>query len=138
MSLTLNRHVHALSLTAAEPQAPPELVALSSHSARQRAGNAIASFYSSHSPDGLFPPGNIDAAAGRFMLSSLDRRLASCDAQACEGPLTVAELRAALTTLPRGKRPGTVGLPYELYLALWDELGQPMCDAFNEALQASS
>ena len=134
----LDRHIHALSLPAAEPQAPPELVALSTHAARRRAGDAIASFYSSDSPDGLFRPGDTDAAASRLMLGSLDRRLASCDARACEGPLSVAELRVALTTLPRGKSPGTDGLPYELYLALWDELGQPLCDAFNEALQASS
>ena len=52
---------------------PPELVALSTHSARRRAGDAIARFYSSDSPDGLFRPGDTDAAASQLMLGSLDR-----------------------------------------------------------------
>ena len=49
------------------------------------------------------------------------------------GDISVEELEAALRRLPRGKAPGNDGLPYELYSALWPELGPRLCAVLNEA-----
>lgn len=111
----------------------PRTVSLSDHDGRCDAADAIAAFYSSDSPDGLFRPGDVDASAQRRMLAAIDARLEPDLASSCEGLFGLDELRAALATMPRGKSPGSDGLPYELYTALWDVLGQHMCDAFNEA-----
>jgi hypothetical protein len=48
----------------------------------------------------------------------------------------VEELEAALRRLPRGKAPGTDGLPYEFYNALWPELGPRLCAVLNEAFHS--
>lgn len=117
----------------ASPDAQPRTVSLSDHAGRCDAADAIAAFYSSDSPDGLFRPGDADAPTQRRMLEAVDSRLPADLASTCEGVFSADELRAALATMPRGKSPGSDGLPYELYTALWDVLGQPMCDAFNEA-----
>jgi hypothetical protein len=52
------------------------------------------------------------------------------------GDITVEELEAALRRLPRGKAPGTDGLPYEFYTALWPELGPRLCAVLNEAFHS--
>ena len=133
-----DRLIRQLGVPGTNPDAPPRTIALTDHAGRCDAADAIASFYSSDSPDGLFRPGEVDAAAQRRMLDALDARLAAELAASCEGVFSPSELRAALATLPRAKSPGSDGLPYELYTALWDVLGQPMCDAFNEAFACGS
>jgi len=50
---------------------------------------------------------------------------------ACDEPLTVDELSAAAKAMQRGKSPGPDGLPSELYVQLWDKLGEPLTHAFN-------
>ena len=52
-----------------------------------------------------------------------------------DGSITIEEAAAALASLPKGKAPGSDGLPYEFYQTFWPELGEPMVAAFNYALQ---
>ena len=42
-------------------------------------------------------------------------------------------LDAALASLPRGKRPGSDGLPYEFYMSFWAVVGPPLLHVFSEA-----
>jgi hypothetical protein len=70
------------------------------------------------------------------MLSVVDALLGEQDQQLCEGAqgdgtITADEAMAALRSLPRGKSPGSDGLTYEFYLAMWEVVGQPLVDAFN-------
>lgn len=128
-----DRLIRSIAAPGPSPDSPPRTITLSDHDGRSDAAEAIAAFYSSDSPGGLFRPGDVDAAAQAHMLAALDSRLSDGHRLSCEGLFSPEELHAALGTLPRGKSPGSDGLPYELYTALWDVLGQPMCDAFNEA-----
>lgn len=41
-------------------------------------------------------------------------------------PISLDELKAALMVMKKGKSPGWDGIPPELYLVFWDELGQPL------------
>ena len=67
------------------------------------------------------------------------RQLSQESKQACEGPLgegmSVGELVAALDSLPRGKRPGSDGLPYEFYISFWAVVGPPLMHVFSEAFR---
>lgn len=131
-----DRLLHTLEVPGASTAAPSRLLHLSTHDARCDAAEAIAAFYSSDSPDGLFRPGDVNAADQARMLAAVDHRLSPPDSASCDGLFSVAELRLALASLPRGKSPGSDGLPYELYTALWELLGDPLCDALNEAFVA--
>ena len=128
-----NRLLSRLETVPASPNGPHQPIHLTTHSGRLAAAAAIREFYSSDSPDGLFRPGDINRAAQDDLLGDIDRTLSPADTASCEGAFSVDELHAALRTLPRGKAPGSDGIPYELYSAFWPELGQPLCDALNEA-----
>ena len=119
-------------------QTPDQIISLTSHAGRLAAAAAIEEFYSSDHPGGLFRPGDVNAAVQDELLADIDRTLSPADKARCEGVFTVEELYAALCTLPRGKAPGSDGIPYELYTAFWEDLGQPLCDALNEAFAHSA
>ena len=122
-----------IKVPASVPGQADEVIEITTHAAVDSAGAAIADFYSSDSPGGLFRPGDIDVAIQDQMLQTLDRGLSPDARASCEGLFTVAELKAALDSLARGKAPGGDGIPYELYRAFWEELGPPLCDSLNEA-----
>ena len=133
-------HTRLLTSVEAEPNiagGPNRTINLTSHENRLAAAAAITEFYSSDNPGGLFRPGDVDVAAQDSLLADIDRTLSPADRTSCEGVFSVDELHAALQTLPRGKAPGSDGIPYELYTSFWPELGQPLCDALNESFAQS-
>ena len=74
------------------------------------------------------------------MLEAVDKRLDEQQQQQCrgeeeDGMLTLREAEAALTSLPRGKAPGSDGLTYEFYTAMWEVVGEPLVAAFNYSFQ---
>ncbi len=50
-------------------------------------------------------------------------------------PLSLEELHISLKSLQKGKSPGLVGLPPELYLEIWDLVGILMLNSFNFAIE---
>ncbi len=48
------------------------------------------------------------------------------EAVSLNAPISLDELKAALMVMKKGKSPGWDGIPPELYLVFWDELGQPL------------
>ena len=112
-------------------------IVLSSIEACQAAGLHLASTFSSDSPSGLFAEGLTDPHAQDILLSSVSRQLSQEACQKCEGPqgqgLSKEELDDALQSMPRGKRPGSDGLPYEFYTTFWSVLAPPLLQVFHEA-----
>lgn len=94
--------------------------------------------FSSASPTGLFAPRATDAAAQSTLLSSLDSRFTEAETSACDAPLTVADLLAALEETALGKCPGSDGLPYEFYRHFWGVLGEELAQVFLEAFERDS
>jgi len=93
--------------------------------------------YASSSPCGLYRPGVTDSSAQDSLLSTLQRRLDTHQAQACSGPqgdgaVTVACLEAALRAVSSGTAAGRDGLPFEVYKRLWHLLAEPLCAALND------
>ena len=104
---------------------------------RATAGQTLADFFSSDSPHGLFRPRSTAPAAQHEMLSALDKHLSEEAAAACEseGTITLDELTRSLHTFPRGKRPGSDGLPYEFLQQFWTVLGPVLLPVFLESFQ---
>ena len=95
-----------------------------------------AGFFSSESPHGLFRPHLTVPQAQEDLLSAVDARLTPEASAACEGesePLTLDELWASLRGMPRGKQPGSDGIPYEVLQHFWPTLGHLLLDVFLEA-----
>ena len=61
----------------------------------------------------------------------MERSLEPEQALLCEGPLTVAECRAALFGMARCKSPECDGFPAEFYMKFWDILGDDLVDVLN-------
>lgn len=98
-------------------------------------GDLLADYYDP-AVDGLFSQHPTDVQAQHVMLASLDRFLDADDQARCcgseaGGHITPAEAAAALRSLPRGKTPGSDGLTYEFYTAMWDVIGDRVVAAFN-------
>lgn len=92
--------------------------------------------YSSDSPTGLFRVGEVDEAAQEELLGHISRRLPepvrlTVDAHESQGLLAEVELVTALSGSANGKAPGSDGLPYELYKALWKLLGPHLLAALE-------
>ena len=104
---------------------------------RATAGQTLADFFSSESPHGLFRPRATAPAAQQDLLAAVDSHLSENAASACEagGSLTLDELSRSLATFPRGKRPGSDGLPYEFLQQFWQDLGPILLPVFLEAFQ---
>jgi len=50
--------------------------------------------------------------------------------------INAQELKEALDDLPSGRAPGEDGLPAEFYIALWEEVGEDVYQACQEALKS--
>ena len=101
-------------------------------------GQILAHHFSSASPQGLFTVPETSAEAQTTILASLDSRLTTDLTAVCDSPLTLQDLSAALSKLPRGKHPGSDGLPYEFYQAFWPLLGPPLLAVFLEAFASAA
>jgi hypothetical protein len=87
---------------------------------------------------GLYRPSEVSVPAQDVLLGSVDKVMADDAARACLGPvedgrLTEACLEKALADAASGKSPGSDGLPYEFYRALWGQVKGLVVAAFNEA-----
>ncbi len=103
------------------------------------AGGLLADFYDP-ATGGLFSRHPTDPQQQAVMLEAVDKRLDEQQQQQCrgeeeDGMLTLREAEAALTSLPRGKAPGSDGLTYEFYTAMWEVVGEPLVAAFNYSFQ---
>ena len=114
------------------------LVDLSSPEGRVQGGQILAHHFSSASPQGLFAVRETSAEAQTAILASLDSRLTTDLTAVCDSPLTLRDLSEALSKLPRGKHPGSDGLPYEFYQAFWPLLGPPLLAVFLEAFASAA
>ena len=114
------------------------LVDLSSPEGRVQGGQILARHFSSASPQGLFAVRETSAEAQTAILASLDSRLTTDLTAVCDSPLTLRDLSEALSKLPRGKHPGSDGLPYEFYQAFWPLLGPPLLAVFLEAFASAA
>ena len=135
---------HRLGRTAQEQQHIAEVlrpdgstVAAQGLDGMREVGERLANFYDP-ATGGLFMRHPTDPAAQQELLSVLDEELGEEEQQRCEGPqgdgtITADEALTALRSLPRGKSPGSDGLTYEFYLAMWEVVGQPLVAAFNYA-----
>ena len=113
-----------------------EVADLRSTQGRAVGGEILAGFFSSDSPHGLFRPQTTIPQAQAALLTAVDARLSEEAAGTCEGgeePLTLDELSDSLKGMPRGKQPGSDGIPYEVLQQFWPALGQPLLDVFLEA-----
>jgi hypothetical protein len=66
-----------------------------------------------------------------FFLSTIERQLTGEERQLCEGELSLAECKAALDGMGRGKSPGVDGFPAEFYQRFWPLIGQDYVDVMN-------
>ena len=110
-----------LSLTAADP------------AERDAAAERLATYY-----EDLFAPVPTDAAAQATILAVTPQRLGPDAVTAAEGPagapaLTFQCFATAVAGAPRGKRPGSDGLPYEFYAAFEADVAPLVLAAFQEA-----
>ena len=140
------RAFHALGKHAA-PQAPltalrvpgvAEPVPITGANCANVITAAATAMYSSDCPSGLFRVGEVDEDAQDQLLQHLQRRLSpelrdAVDAADEGGVMQEAELLAALGQCATGKAPGTDGIPYEVYKALWPVLGTWLLAAANAA-----
>ena len=120
------------------PDRPDRPVLLHTAAGRQLGEEVMLDFFSADRPEGLFQARATDAAAQRMLLAALDAKLApagvaAADSEATDGAMTVAELAAALQSMPNGRAPGPDGLPYEYFTAFWDVLGPELLAVANEA-----
>ncbi|KAJ0011600.1 hypothetical protein NQD34_012575 [Periophthalmus magnuspinnatus] len=53
-------------------------------------------------------------------------------------PITLSELKDAVSNMHRGKSPGLDGIPPEFYAAFWDQIGPLMLEMIQAALRAGS
>jgi exonuclease III len=111
------------------------VASLASDDVRQRdaAAEAIAAHF-----DALFTPPVTDAAAEAEVLADATERLSAEAAAAAEGPgglpaITRMCWEEALKAAPRGKRPGSDGLPYEFYVAFGPVVQELAIAAANAA-----
>ncbi|MDE1906295.1 MAG: reverse transcriptase family protein, partial [Rhodospirillales bacterium] len=125
------------------PGAPAAHVGLSTAASAAAAGDVMADFFATDSPHGgLYAVRDTDPAAQQRMLSDLvgDLRLSPGDAQRMEGadadPLTLEELEAAVRSAALGKSPGPDGLPYEFYVAFWEDIGRDFQGMLHEAFRS--
>jgi hypothetical protein len=101
------------------------------------AADLLADFYDPRA-SGLFSCHPTDPQQQQAMLGAVDKQLSEqaqkqCCGTEADGLLTEAEAQAALASLPRGKSPGSDGLTYEFYNAMWDLVVKPMVAAFNHS-----
>jgi len=50
-------------------------------------------------------------------------------------PISLNELKDALTLMKRGKSPGWDGISSEFYLSFWDQRGQPLFNMIHHSIR---
>jgi hypothetical protein len=135
----LGRAAHEPQSIAAVQRRDGTLVAAQGREGIAAVGELLADYYDP-AKGGLFSCHPTDQQQQEHMLAALDKRLDEEQQQQCsgeeeDGTLTLQEAQAALDSLPRGKAPGSDGLTYEFYTAMWDVVGRPLVDAFNHSFQ---
>lgn len=125
------------------PQGPVEPVPLTTLQAHGQAGRVLCDAFSGDCADGLFRVRATDARCQDVLLQSLDTRLPQCSVDLAEGPsgdgsITEQELHSALRAMPRGKRAGSDGIPYEFYLHFWPDLGADFTAVTQEVFDCPS
>ena len=117
-----------------DAQGCPATVLLNTVEGRVRAGRAWRDFYAGDRPGGLYAVRPTSRSAQDLLLSTLDASLPAGAASACEAAsLSPSQLRRALDSMPKGKRPGPDGLPYEFYQTFWEDLGGELSHILAEA-----
>jgi exonuclease III len=92
-------------------------------------GSAASAFYSK-----LFAPdAPIDDHAIDELLVHMPK-LDDAQRDACDRPITLDEIKAALDATPNGKTPGIDGLPKKFYATFWDELGPLLLGLYNDSI----
>ena len=107
--------------------------ALDSMAGRDSAERVLRTFFAGDADGGLFQPRGVSVEAQDALLGSLDTQLDAAGRAACDAPLTMDDLLAALEASARGKRPGCDGLPYEFYRQFWGQLGAELMMVLEEA-----
>jgi hypothetical protein len=131
--------------TIREMQLPEESlpVPLTSIESVTKAASVLSDSFSGAQAQGLFRRRPTDAHAQDHLLASLDVRLtpdgvAMANGPAGDGSINEEELYQALRSMPRGKRAGSDGIPYEFYLQFWQELGADFTAMVQETLQCTT
>ncbi|CAL5222084.1 g4391 [Coccomyxa viridis] len=107
---------------------------------RLTAAQALETYYSASSPEGLFAPPQTSLDAQDALLAAVNRHLTPAQQQqgegaAGDGSISLEVLSQALGFLPRGKAPGFDGLPYEFYQRFWEQLGPELTAVLQDAFQ---
>ena len=79
----------------------------------------------------LFTAQSLDSGQQDFFLSQLTQILTPAERRLCEGELTLAECKAAVDGMAKGKTPGVDGLPAEFCQRFWPVLGADLVDDLN-------
>ncbi|CAL5219684.1 g1571 [Coccomyxa viridis] len=119
---------------------PLQTVTLDSFESTQQAAQALETYYSASTPEGLFAPPQTSLDAQDALLAAVDRHLTPAQQQqgegaAGDGSISLEDLTQALSSLPRGKAPGFDGLPYEFYQRFWEQLGPELTAVLQAAFQ---
>ncbi len=115
-------------------------VALNTFQSTQQAAQALQTYYSADTPEGLFAPPQTSIEAQHTLLAALDLHLSphqqhQGEGSAGDGSISLEDLTKALGSLPRSKAPGFDGLPYEFYQRFWEQLGPELTAVLQEAFQ---
>ena len=102
---------------------------------RDAAAECLAAFF-----EGLYTPVPVNVAAQATLLAATPQRLTPQAIKDAEGPegesaITAECLIAAIAGAPRGRRPGSDGLPYEFYAALKHVVVPLLVAAFAETFE---
>ena len=105
---------------------------------RAAAAERLPAYY-----EGLFAAVVTCPAAQQVILAATPQRLTEEAVKEAEGPdgdptLSLECFKAAVKAAPRGKRPGSDGLPYEFYHAFEEEVGPLLLEAFEDAYADTS
>ena len=57
------------------------------------------------------------------------------DQELCEGIIHTDKAYEVLKSMPKNRRPGNDGLPYEIYYKCWDVLGVPLVESLNYSFE---
>jgi len=115
-------------------------VALNTFWSTQQAAQALQTYYSADTPEGLFAPHQTSIEAQHTLPAALGLHLSphqqhQGEGAAGDGSISLEDLTKALCSLPRSKAPGFDGLPYEFYQRFWEQLGPELTAVLQEAFQ---